>query len=699
MSEIEKDTKQGTSTQADPHVLGARGGTVPNHGDLPAHGHNPSVQRGVDPNPDLALHYSHEHQHSHLHHGHRASMQQDKTEHAVYAIDNDDRNNRDLLAKPGQDYTAHKLRDENKEFGVTDAEKGVVSPTRLSSEEGDGKKHRVSGFYKKYRIFFHLAIWLLFTAWWIVGLIYHRSDNLGWLKPFLVYLAITLRLIFFHIPISVVTRPMAFVWNNTCVRIYNMIPKKWHQPAAAAVTVATILVATFASAEFEDNTRANRAVSLFGLIVMIALLYATSRDRSRINWHTVIGGMLTQFIIALFVLRTGAGYDIFNFISFLARQLLGFAQQGTAFLTSEDVVALPYFLIGVIPPIIFFVALVQLLYYTGLLQWFIVKFATFFYWSLRVSGAEAVVAAATPFIGQGESAMLIRPFVPHLTLAELHQVMTCGFATIAGSVLVAYIGLGLSPQALVSSCIMSIPASLAVSKLRYPETEETITSGRVVVPDDDEHKASNALHAFANGAWLGIKIAGMIIATLLCIIALVGLINGLLGWWGRYFNIEDPRLTLQLILGYICYPVAFLLGVPRQDLRAVGELIGIKVIINEFVAFTTLKSPEYADLSPRSVLIATYAICVSSPHSLYMHILTYPQGFGNLGSLGTQIGVLSQIAPNRAGDVSKVALSALFSGVISTLSSAAVAGLLVQGQGAELTGNTASSRMFMAKYI
>lgn len=124
--------------------------------------------------------------------------------------------------------------------------------------------------------------------------------------------------------------------------------------------------------------------------------------------------------------------------------------------------------------------------------------------------------------------MLIRPFVPHLTMAEIHQVMTSGFATIAGSVLVAYIGLGLNPQALVSSCVMSIPASLAVSKLRYPETEETLTAGRVVVPDDDEHRAVNALHAFANGAWLGLKIAGIIISTILCIIALVGLINGIL---------------------------------------------------------------------------------------------------------------------------------------------------------------------------
>lgn len=390
--------------------------------------------------------------------------------------------------------------------------------------------------------------------------------------------------------------------------------------------------------------------------------------------------MLTQFIIAVFVLRTQAGYDIFSFISELARTLLGFANQGVVFLTDDTVPQLGWFFTGVVPPIIFFVALVALCYHVGLIQWFVGKFAVFFFWTLRVSGAEAVVAAATPFIGQGESAMLVRPFVPHMTLAEIHQIMTCGFATIAGSVLVAYIGLGLNPQALVSSCIMSIPASLAVSKMRYPETEETLTSGRVVIPDDEEHRAANALHAFANGAWLGLKIAGMIVATLLCIIAFVGLINGLLTWWGGYWGIANPPLTIQFILGYLFYPVAWLLGVPNDYLLQVGELIGQKIIINEFAAFTALQSDErYSLMSPRAKLIATYACCVSHiPAVLYLvaGANVRLQGFGNIGSLGTQIGVLSQIAPGRAGDVSRVAISALVAGIIATLTSASVAGML-----------------------
>lgn len=440
--------------------------------------------------------------------------------------------------------------------------------------------------------------------------VFGMPEGLGWLIPFLLWLAISLRVLTLWVPMAFFWRPVRFVWDRTAVKAYELTPKKFHQPAAAAVTVAVFLIGSMVPEETGDNTRANRAISIFGLIVMLVCLWATSRNRSKIPWHTVIGGMLAQFIIAVFVLRTQVGFDVFNFISFLARTLLSFANEGVVFLTDDTVPNLPWFFTGVIPPIIFFVSLVSLLFHSGILQWFIVRFASFFFWTLRVSGAEAVVAAATPFIGQGESAMLVRPFIPHLTKAEIHQVMTCGFATIAGSVLISYINMGLNAQVLVSSCIMSIPASLAISKMRYPETEETLTSGRVVVPDDDEHKAANALHAFANGAWLGLKIAGMIVSTLLCIIAFVGLVNGFLGWWGKYLQIMDPPLTLQLILGYVLYPVAWLLGVPNQDLRTVGELIGIKIITNEFVAFASLSKDT--TLTTRGRVIATYACCVST---------------------------------------------------------------------------------------
>ncbi|OJZ81162.1 hypothetical protein ASPFODRAFT_85236 [Aspergillus luchuensis CBS 106.47] len=509
----------------------------------------------------------------------------------------------------------------------------------------------------------YAGILILFTGWWVTGLILHR-DDLGWLIPFLVYLAITLRILFLYLPISVLITPVYWIWKQTVSRIVSHVPSRFRIPGAAIMTIAVIMIGCFVSADTPENTRADRAVSLFGLIVFLFILWLFSRDRSNIVWHTVIVGMLVQFLVALFVLRTQAGYDIFNFISTLAQKLLGFAEQGVDFLieTGWAEKHKGWFIVSVIPVIMFFVSLVQLLYHAGILQWFVRKFATFFFWSMRVSGAEAVVAAASPFIGQGESAMLIRPFVPHLTMAEIHQIMASGFATIAGSGLIAYIGMGVNPQALVSSCVMSIPASLAASKIRWPEKEETLTAGHVTVPEDEEHQAANALHAFANGAWMGIKIAGMITANLLCIISLVGLANGLLTWWGRYLNINDPPLTIQLIMGYICYPVSFLLGVSRDgDLLKVAQLIGMKLVMNEFIAYSALQTdPQYQTLSPRSRLIATYALC----------------GFANIGSLGNQIGVLAQLAPERAGDVSRVAVSAMITGAISTLMSAAIAGMI-----------------------
>ncbi|KAI4648062.1 hypothetical protein J4E93_004473 [Alternaria ventricosa] len=645
--------------------------------------HNGSPMPGVARNDDPALDIAREHHHEHVHHSARAAH----PDNVVYTTGTTDEPTSKLFRPSGLDSASqftpigvdstnlHQRHPVNEKHDIEKAggyDYEVEKATRSSSDpEMEAEKKpwytSFSAFYRTFRLPVHIFIGALFTGWWIASVVVHRNDK-NWIIPFLFWLAIMIRLITLHVPITIVTKPMHWVWANTGTRVANLIPEKMRIPAAAALAIAVIIVGSFASEESEDNTRANRAVSLFGLAVFIFMFWATSRNRSKIVWHTVIVGMLMQFIIALFVLRTKAGYDIFNFISELARLLLGFARDGVAFLTTPDISQNTYFMFSVIPAIIFFVSFVQLLYYWGILQWFIGKFAVFFFWSMRVSGAEAVVASASPFIGQGESAMLIKPFVAHLTMAEMHQVMCSGFATIAGSVLVAYIGMGLNPQALISSCVMSIPASLAFSKLRYPETEETLTAGRVVVPDDDEHKAANALHAFANGAWLGLKIAGMIVSTLLCIIALLNLVDGLLTWWGRYINLDgDYDLTLELILGYLLYPVAFLLGVSRQgnDLILVARLIGIKVITNEFVAFQSLTDEDpaspYHDLSPRSRLIATYALC----------------GFGNIGSLGTQIGVLSQISPGRSGDVSRLAMSALITGVFSTLSSATVAGLVV----------------------
>lgn len=537
--------------------------------------------------------------------------------------------------------------------GDTERERGIETG---AVEEKAGWYGRL---YMKHVV--RAVILSLFTGWWIAGLYWHRLDK-NWVVPFIIWCSIAVRIATFYVPARLAMKPIQFFWKNSANRAVKLVPQKLRTPAAAFAVAAIYAGGAFASEETAQNTRIDRLISCIGLLVFILLLWLTSRNRSAIRWHTVIVGMLMQFVIALFVLRTQVGYRIFKFVSQLAVDLLHFANVGSTFIFGKEIASFPFFFFSVLPAIIFFVALVQMLYFYHILQWLVEKFAIFFSWSMQVSGAEAVVAAASPFIGQGESAMLVKPFVPHLTMAELHQIMCSGFATIAGSVLVAYLGMGINPQALISSCVMSIPASLAVSKLRYPETEEPLTAGSVTIPVNDEEAPANGLHAFANGAWLGLKIGGMIVATQLCIISCIALIDGLLTWWGGYFNISG--LTLEMMLGYLLYPVSFLLGVSRTggDLYKVAQLIGIKLVANEFVAYNLLVTDAtYKTLSDRSVLIATYALC----------------GFANIGSLGTQIGVLSQIAPSRAGDVSRLAVSALLSGALSTMTSALVAGMVV----------------------
>ena len=204
----------------------------------------------------------------------------------------------------------------------------------------------------------------MIPRWWIAGLVLNqrRERKLNWVIPFLLWLAISLRLLFFYVPISIIYKPMNFAWNSTFVKIGIMVPQKWRVPGAAAIVIAAFVVGAFVTEESPGNTRDNRAISLLGLLVFIGVLWLTSRNRRAIQWHTVIVGMLMQLVIALFVLRTRVGYDIFEFISGLARSLLGFAGRGTAFLTSADTAALPWFLISVVPAIIFFVALVQTVY-------------------------------------------------------------------------------------------------------------------------------------------------------------------------------------------------------------------------------------------------------------------------------------------------------------------------------------------------
>ncbi|CAK7890872.1 hypothetical protein CAAN1_01S02520 [[Candida] anglica] len=529
--------------------------------------------------------------------------------------------------------------------------------------------NQIKSRFPHYKLAIHIFWGCFFTAWWI-SIIAQDKHRPKWLIPTIFWGMMMVRLITFHSRILyILLGYVKYVWDYFCDIIYTKLfpSRPIRLLVGGIITLAVILVGTFVPSETEYSKRADRAVSFFGVVVTIAGLYITSNNRSKIQWRTVIAGLLMQFIIALFVLRTKCGYDVFNFISTLARELLGFAKDGVAFLTNAEVSAYGMFFFAVLPAVAFFVAFIHILYYFGIMQWCIRKFAYFFFWALKVTGAEAVTAAGSPFLGIGESSVLVKDFMPFLTKAEIHQVMCSGFSTISGSVLVGYIGLGLNPQAMVSSCVMSIPASLAISKLRYPETEIAVTSSRCEVTDNienEENKPVNVLQAFANGAGLGLRIAGFMMIQCMCIIALVALINGVLTWFGKFWNIH--HLTLELMLSYILYPVSFLLGTPRSEILLVSKLIATKIIQNEYNAYSImLNDAPYNEMSKRATIIATYALC----------------GFSNLGSMGIQIGVLGTLAPKKVKDIASVIVSSLISGLLATLLSTAIAAMVMHDLG------------------
>ncbi|RKP32041.1 concentrative Na+-nucleoside cotransporte [Metschnikowia bicuspidata] len=533
--------------------------------------------------------------------------------------------------------------------------------------EPRGRVARLKGRFPQYRVAVLVLVGCFFSGWWL-SIIIQKEHRSKWLVPTALYVLIMVRLLTWRN--RVLNRGFGMVqraWNCGCDCVYErVLPKRAHRLlVGAGGTLVMVLLATFVSQDTPFSKRSDRAVSFVGLLVVLVCLYATSRNRTKIVWNAVIGGVLLQFMVALFVLRTKAGFDFFNFVSLLARSLLSFAKDGVAFLTSVQVSQTPMFFFLVLPSVAFFVAFVNILYYWGVVQWFVRKFASFFFWALRISGAEAITASASPFIGIGESAILIADLLPFLTIGELHQVMTSGFSTISGAVLVGYIGLGLSPQALVSSCVMSIPASIVVSKMRCPETEESICKRTVKFAEDvdcGKSKLRNALEAFSSGASLGLFTAATMLVQCLCIIALVSLVNGILTWFGSFWNING--LSLNMIFQYIFYPGTFLLGVPRNEVFHVSQLLAAKFIQNEYVAYSMLMhDAPYNEMSPRGTLIATYALC----------------GFANLGSVGITLGVLNALSKGkRAGDIAKNVTSALFSGFVATMMTAAVSGMLIQ---------------------
>jgi concentrative nucleoside transporter, CNT family len=412
---------------------------------------------------------------------------------------------------------------------------------------------------------------------------------------------------------------------------------------------------------------------LLGIIVILGLAWILSEKRSAIRWQTVLVGLGLQFVLAVFVLWVPFGQVVFSHLGQLFVTLIGFTRAGSEFLFGNlvDIESFGFvFAFQVLPTIIFFAALMACLYHLGLMQKLVEAMAWVMTRLMGVSGSESLATAANVFVGQTEAPLVVRPFISGMTRSELFALMTGGMATIAGGVLAAYVLLlgGADPveqaffaKHLISASIMAAPAALVMAKLLVPETEESETVGTVRVAVDRPHV--NLIEAAASGAGEGLKLALNVGAMLLAFLALIALINGPLGWFGAMTGLEGwlgQPLSLALILGWLFAPFAFVAGVPLSEAIAVGSLIGQKIVANEFVAYVALTEMR-VDLSERSVLIATYALC----------------GFANFSSIAIQIGGIGSLAPARRPDLARLGLKAVLAGALVSLLNAAWAGILV----------------------
>lgn len=418
---------------------------------------------------------------------------------------------------------------------------------------------------------------------------------------------------------------------------------------------------------------------LLGVASLVAVCYVFSNNRRAIDWKLVVMGLFVQLIFALLVIHVPLVRDGFQFVADFFVKIIGYTRAGTEFLfgglvSNTDTIGY-IFAFQVIPTVIFFSALTSVLYYLGVLQKIVYGFAWVMSKTMKLSGAESLNAAGNIFLGQTEAPLLIRPYLEKMTKSELLCVMVGGMATIAGGVMAAYIGfLGgddiekqrFYAMHLLSASIMSAPAAIVASKMLFPQTE-TISQKLEL---NKERLGTNVLEAVANGTTDGLKLAVNVGAMLLVFTAFMAMFNGIFLWIGDYTNLNEkiiqatneryPGLTLSYIFGYAFSPVAWLLGTPTADVLSVGQLLGEKTILNEFVAYTSLGSVKDS-MDEKSIIIATYALC----------------GFSNFASIGIQIGGIGSLAPGQRPKLSELGIRALLGGTIACFFTAAIAGMLI----------------------
>jgi len=416
-----------------------------------------------------------------------------------------------------------------------------------------------------------------------------------------------------------------------------------------------------------------RLIAVFGLVVFIALAWAISLDRKRFPWRTVLWGVGLQFGFAILILRTAPGRAVFDLTGAAIRKLADFANEGGKFVFGplanreamshafgpKNALVLGILILGTI---IVVAMLSSVLYHWGVLQRVVHAMAWVMRKVMRTSGSETLSAAANVFMGQTEAPLLIKPYIPRMTRSEILCMMTGGMATIAGGVAAVYATFGAQaghPEVaghLLTASVLNAPAALLISKILIPETEISETAGTAV--KDPPRVAVNSVDALCRGASDGMMLSINVVAMLIAFIALVALVNFLLVWPQEQLGVSTP-VTLQVILGWLNAPFAWLMGVPIHDCASIGSVLGERIVLSEFIGYTSLNQ---ASVDPRSYTIATYALC----------------GFANVASIGIQVGGIGSLAPERRGDMARLGVRAMIGGLLATYLTAAIAGILMR---------------------
>ncbi|KAM6181730.1 sodium/nucleoside cotransporter 1 [Erethizon dorsatum] len=443
-----------------------------------------------------------------------------------------------------------------------------------------------------------------------------------------------------------------------------------------ALTLAAVLALALWLG-LDTSQKPERLVSFAGICVFICILFACSKHRHAVSWRTVSWGLGFQFVLGLFVIRTEPGFIAFQWLGDQIRIFLSYTAVGSSFVFGEALVK-AVFAFQVLPIIVFFSCIMSVLYYLGLMQWVILKIAWLMRITMGTSATETLSVAGNIFVSQTEAPLLIQPYLADMTLSEVHVVMTGGYATIAGSLLGAYISFGVDASSLIAASVMAAPGALALSKLVYPEVEEAKDRSQegVRLSYGD---AQNLVEALSSGAATSVRVVANIAANLIAFLAVLAFVNAALSWLGALVDV--PGLSFQLICSYILRPVAFLMGVPWEDCPVVAELLGIKFFLNEFVAYQGLSEYKRRRLagteewvgarkqwiSVQAETLATFALC----------------GFANISSIGIMLGGLTSLVPHRRSDFAGLVLRALFTGACVSLVNACVAGILYVPKGPE----------------